>query len=366
MLEEMKVGTRLGVGFGVVVLMLVLSSMLSFTKMTVIDDAIKMVLENRYPKTVTAHEIASSANVIGRAMNDLLLLKNPEQIKSTLARIAAERKLNNPRYESLDKSITSEKGRAILKNLAELRGAYRMSQDRLIELVQQGKREEAIDFQLSTVGNQQNDFLKAVDELVQYQGKLMEAAGDSAVAAYADARFWLMAILAVAVVVALGLGVVVTRSILRQLGGELTYALSAIGRIAAGDLTQQVVNTGAADSLLGAVGGMQVKLADVVRRVDGLSGALSTQAEAVACTSTQLGAASHHQAESTSQSAAAIEELTVSITEVSEVARHTESNSNQTVILAEEGNNLINDIAREIEAVAATVTESSEQIKTLE
>ncbi len=158
----------------------------------------------------------------------------------------------------------------------------------------------------------------------------------------------------------------INSSILRQLGGELNYALSAIGRIAAGDLTQRVANTGAANSLLGAVGGMQDKLADVVRRVDGLSIALASQAEAVACTSSQLGAASHHQAESTAQSAAAIEELTVSITEVSEVARLTERNSSQTVALAEEGNLLINDIAREIEAVAATVTESSEQIKTLE
>lgn len=185
----------------------------------------------------------------------------------------------------------------------------------------------------------------------------------------ATARQQIIAMLLFGLVVLASLSVTSWRingSILRQIGGELTYAVSAISRIAAGDLAHPIKNTGHSTSLLSAVSGMQDKLAEVVQHVDGLSQRLASQAEAVACTSSQLGAASLQQAEATSQSAAAIEQLTVSIGEVAEIALLTESNSGKAVSLSEEGSALINSIAREIELVAQTVTQSSEQIKTLE
>jgi methyl-accepting chemotaxis protein len=159
---------------------------------------------------------------------------------------------------------------------------------------------------------------------------------------------------------------IISSSILHQLGGELTYSVTAIGRIAAGELNHGLIIQGRTSSLLGAVGNMREKLTGVVLRVNSLSQALLIQAETVASTSNQLGAASHSQADATSQSAAAIEELTASITEVSETAKHTETNSCQTVVLAEEGNALIKDIAKEIQAVSHTVTTSSEQIRSLD
>lgn len=185
----------------------------------------------------------------------------------------------------------------------------------------------------------------------------------------ATARQQIIAMLLFGLVVLASLSVTSWRingSILRQIGGELTYAVSAISRIAAGDLAHPIKNSGHSTSLLSAVSGMQDKLAEVVQHVDGLSQRLASQAEAVACTSSQLGAASLQQAEATSQSAAAIEQLTVSIGEVAEIALLTESNSGKAVSLSEEGSALINSIAREIELVAQTVTQSSEQIKTLE
>jgi methyl-accepting chemotaxis protein len=205
---------------------------------------------------------------------------------------------------------------------------------------------------------------QAIDKVVDLTNKGNEVLEKDADAAVHGASIGLSIVLAVALAGGLALALVISGSLI----ATVRQAAEATVRMANGDLCQPVVVQagGELGELLHAVGRMQGKLTEVVRRVDGLSGKLATQAEAVACTSSQLGAASHHQAESTAQSAAAIEELTVSITEVSEVARLTEHNSSQTVSLAEQGNRLINDIAREIEAVAATVTESSEQIKALE
>ncbi len=366
MLEKMSIGTRLGVSFSIVVLLLLLCSLIGIRSMGSVNDDVRAVVDNRYPKTVMANEVIDASNQIIKSLNYMLLIKDGELARKEFEHIQVQRKLIDERLQTLEKTIVRSDGRVILKKIDGARASYREAQEKTLELLGQGQRAEAIEYVMSTTRPRHVDYLQALSELLDYLTQRMAESNQQAAATYMSARNWLFMLMGLAVVLAVSIGIVVTRSILRQLGGELTYAVDTIGRIAAGDLTHPVLSNGGTNSLLGAVAGMQEKLAEVVRRVDSLSDSLSTQAEAVATTSSQLGAASHTQSESTAQSAAAIEELTVSITEVSEVARHTESNSNQTVTLAEEGNHLINDIAREIEAVAATVTESSEQIKTLE
>jgi methyl-accepting chemotaxis protein len=205
---------------------------------------------------------------------------------------------------------------------------------------------------------------QAIDKVVDLANKENEVLEKDADADVHGASIGLGIVLAVAVAGGLGLALLISGTLI----ASIRQAADATVRMADGDLGRPVAVQvgGELGELLAAVGRMQGKLTEVVRRVDGLAKSLSVQAEQVSATSSQLGAASSHQAEATAESAAAIEELTVSITEVSEVAHQTEGNSEQTVRLAEDGNRLINDIAREIEAVAATVTESSEQIKTLE
>ncbi|MCE1172723.1 MAG: methyl-accepting chemotaxis protein, partial [Azovibrio sp.] len=73
----------------------------------------------------------------------------------------------------------------------------------------------------------------------------------------------------------------------------------------------------------------------------------------------------HEQAQSTSATAASIEQMTVSINEVSEIAGQTETNSEETARHAEQGAKLVGDAGDAMGKISSTVAASSEQIQLL-
>ncbi len=158
----------------------------------------------------------------------------------------------------------------------------------------------------------------------------------------------------------------VNRSILRQLGGEPSYASQVVADIAAGDLASRVHCDGAdPDSLLAAMSSMQQKLTQMFKEISNMAATLSGNAEQVATAAREIGLASHNQAQSTAASAASIEQLTVSIGEVSQVVSQTEANSSETAKLAADGARLVKETAEEIDLIAQTVNQSSTQIQAL-
>lgn len=172
------------------------------------------------------------------------------------------------------------------------------------------------------------------------------------------------AMLVAAVLMVIMAIILVSRLVLRPLGGEPGDASDLAARIADGDLTHSI--DAPAGSLLGSLAVMQQKLREVFAEVIGSAGDIARRSESVATSSREIGHAAHSQAESTSASAANIEELTVSISEVSHIAQATEGNSAKVAEISERGVVLVNDAANEISAVRDTVTASAEQIRLLQ
>lgn len=173
-----------------------------------------------------------------------------------------------------------------------------------------------------------------------------------------------LAMLVAAVLMAtLAIGMV-SRLVLRPLGGEPSDAADLAAHIAGGDLTHSI--DAPAGSLLGSLAVMQQKLREVFAEVITSAGDIAGRSESVATSSREIGQAAHSQAESTSASAANIEELTVSISEVSHIAQSTEGNSAKVAEISERGVALVTDAANEISAVRDTVAASSEQIRLLQ
>ena len=89
-------------------------------------------------------------------------------------------------------------------------------------------------------------------------------------------------------------------------------------------------------------------------------------AESISVASGQVAEASHHQANSTSTMAAAIEELTVSITHVSDLARDTEQYSSAAATLATSGEAQVAEATREMTLIAEQATSAAQMIRSLE
>ena len=57
MFDKMKVATRLGLGFGAVVVLLLILSVVCIERLATINDGIKLIMEVRYPQVVLSNDM---------------------------------------------------------------------------------------------------------------------------------------------------------------------------------------------------------------------------------------------------------------------------------------------------------------------
>ena len=191
---------------------------------------------------------------------------------------------------------------------------------------------------------------KKINALMDAEDKIGEDIMNHASKLFVEARNALVLNLAITLIVLTIVGVIgvlVTRDILRQLGGEPAYAAEVMARIAGGDLTVQV-QTKANDhsSMLFATKGMVEKLSGIIGEVRGSADALLNSSEQVSATAQSMSQATSEQAASVEETSASIEQMSASINQNTENAKVTDGMASQAAKQAVQGG----------EAVTQTVT----------
>ena len=154
-------------------------------------------------------------------------------------------------------------------------------------------------------------------------------------------------------------------SVIRQLGGEPQAATAIMQRVASGDLTATQGNA-PAGSLLHALGEMVESLRHLVKEINDNANQLVINAEQIATASDDVAQAAEQQSDATSAMAAAIEELTVSSSHISDSARDTARDTTEAVTLSEQGMERVEKASQAIMKLSDTVADASGRIRALE
>ncbi|NMF91062.1 methyl-accepting chemotaxis protein [Aromatoleum petrolei] len=156
------------------------------------------------------------------------------------------------------------------------------------------------------------------------------------------------------------------RGILRQLGGEPSELQRIAARIAERDLTSHVkVKEDDSRSITYAMDQMQSRLAEVIRRVRDNAHDVTDAVHQAADAGQAIHDAALHQTEVAGSTAAAIEQMAVSIAHVSDNTDEARSNSQRTAEVAQRGEDLARDASEGIAQISDTVTSAAKQIQVL-
>ena len=194
----------------------------------------------------------------------------------------------------------------------------------------------------------------AVDELVAYSATEAEAANRAAQATAAQ-TFWLLSVvIAVAVLLAVVMGLLLSRHVTRQLGGEPDYATAIAQKVAAGDLTVdvQVSND---NSLLASMKSMVERLTQVIGEVRSSADALASASEQVSAASTTLSQNSTEQAASVEETSAAIEQISATVAQNAENAQVTDNMAAKSANEAREGGRTVKETVSAMKDIAEKV-----------
>jgi methyl-accepting chemotaxis protein len=344
MFKNMKIGVRLGLGFSLVVLLLIAIAFIGITRLGNMNENIDNLIGDKYPKTVWANEIRDNVNIIARAMRNMLLFKDAAEIAKQHNRILDVRKNIKERMDKLAETIKSEKGKELLKLLVDARASFVASQDDFLKLVNSGRHDEAVTLILGKLSKEQATYFDAVQNLIDYQNHLMELAGKQAAEDYTAARNLMMLFSAIALLLAAGIAFWVTRSITKP----LIEAVDISNKLAEGDLTAkiEVNSTDETGQLLTAMQNMVGKLTQIISEVRGSADSLASASEEVSATAQSLSQGASEQAASVEETSASVEQMSASINQNTENAKVTDGMATQASKQATEGG----------EAVQQTVT----------
>ncbi len=170
---------------------------------------------------------------------------------------------------------------------------------------------------------------------------------------------------ALQIILYLVIGLIV-RNLLKQLGGEPTYVIEVVKRIAQGNLSQEIIKqSGDQHSLLVATKEMQEGLRNIIGGTLQTADRLVQAAHQLAGTSRNVLKASERQSDAAGSAAASVEEMTVCIGQISGNADDAQTHASGTGDLAQEGATVVYEVIVEMDKISVAVTKSSDLIISL-
>ena len=141
--SDLKISTRLILGFGMLTLLMALMGGIALVKTNVVDGDVVKLVDDEIPKVIALYEIKGELNNIARATRNMVIRVDPAEIKREIAGLEEARKQIADHLQKLSAEVKSDAGKAILARIIENRVSYVAAQGKFIDLVNAGNVDEA-------------------------------------------------------------------------------------------------------------------------------------------------------------------------------------------------------------------------------
>jgi methyl-accepting chemotaxis protein len=151
------------------------------------------------------------------------------------------------------------------------------------------------------------------------------------------------------------INLLITRGLLRQLGGEPAYAASIVEKISAGDLAVEIqLQAGDQSSLLFAMRSMRDHLATIVGNVRSGTDSIATASGQIAAGNMDLSSRTEEQASTLEETAASMEELTSTVKQNADNARQANQLAASASSVAQKGGAVVAQVVDTMNAINAS------------
>ncbi len=324
-LGNMKIGSRLGAGFGIVTLMLVVMAVLGIVGLRSMGNNMDRIVKEGNHKVELARDANGALSDLTEGILTMTSLDDKKIHDKAKAKIVAARAVYKQSLEELEKVDTSQKAKEILQKFQSCVNQGKDANVKIVELLNTGKFKEAAQLNAEKARPATEKGQAALVEMVKYQTEQMNQIYKESIQTQENTRNVLVGIGIFALIFSVFIALLITRSIT----APVSKALTVSNRLAQGDLTMTVeAKTGdEMGQLLTAMGNMVEKLREVVASVNAAAGN-------VASGSRQMSSASQQISEGATEQAASAEEVSSSMEEMSSNIKQNADNAHQTEQIA--------------------------------
>lgn len=356
---NIKVSTRLSIGFGFILLMMSFMTAVALLRFSSISEINDKIIEKDWVKADAANTINVMTRANSRRTMELLITTDKAQVAKIFDRIESNKKTIDHAFETLEDLIYRQEGKDLLARIKSARAKFVASFTKVGSLVKEEKKDEAISLMNIETLPALDALQEPITTLATLQKEIVVASSAEAKRGIDSARVLILSLGGLALFAGISASYFITRTLLKQLGGEPHYATAIAGRIAEGDLTVAIqLKPHDQGSLLFAIKVMRDSLVDIVAQVRAGTDTIAIASAQIASGNLDLSSRTEEQASALEETASSMEELTSTVKQNSENAVQANRLAQSASEIAIKGGDVVSHVVHTM----GSINESSKKI----
>ena len=356
----MKISTRLTAGFGLLILLFVFCTGTAVHALHTARERMDDTVNVKLKKYELAQAMFGNVRDMSVAVRNIALLSDREAMKPELARMQKQKALYQTSRQALAGIMQSDStpaGREAIKRITDAEAPTFEALDQASQIALANRDKEMVAYLINNVRPVQSKLLSALSDMTEIQQHNSQTAVEQSSTSAARATLILILLAVASVIVAAATCVVITRVLMRQLGGEPAQAQALAATIAAGDLTSPVtLRRHDTTSLLASLDSMQANLRGLVTQIKDTSASVALAADEIAQGNTELSSRTEQQAAALQETAASMEQLTATVKSNTAGAQQTAESARSTAQLAHAGGSDVERMSVTMQDISVSAT----------
>ena len=352
--NNLKIGTKLISGFIVVALIATVIGAVGIVKMNKLDDNGSKMYEKITVPIADLADMSTSFQRVRINLRELVETNDKQEKAQILETIKKLRTEITEKSNAFEKTILTDEGRKLFDDFKKSREVYAQVLDKVTVLAEADKDAEAmvlIKGEGKKAAFHEQEMLDKLQDAKVKQGKLTENDNDATAKA---ARSIMISLTVIGVVLAIALGLIITRSITRP----INEAVGVANALAQGDLTISVVSNSKDETgqMMSAISTMVEKLKQVVTDCMSAADNVASGSQELSSTAQQLSQGATEQAASAEEISSSMEEMTSSIRQNSDNSSQTEKIAMKSAADAKEGGKAVTETVSAMKEIATKIS----------
>ncbi|WP_236032471.1 methyl-accepting chemotaxis protein [Pseudomonas schmalbachii] len=353
---NLRLGAKLTITFLLVALVSVVVGTFGISNIKKVDGMMTSMFADRLVPIRDLGKVQAETIQFARRLYVAAVVNDPAEIAKLVEENRASEQVADATFDTYRHTFLIDAEKQLIEKYDLQMPAYKASARKAMDLLQQGQQDEAVQVLREETRPLFSQVMETMDGLIRTNDETARKVNSESTEITHNIVTFMIGLMIVGFVLALALGLLVTRMIMRQVGGEPVEAMDALQRVAAGDLTMDLrIRSGDQTSMLYSLQQMVSKLRVIMGDVRMTADSLASASEQVAASAQALSQNASEQAANVEETSASVEEIAATVAQNSENARVTDSMASQSSKDAEEGGAAVREMVNAMRQIAGKI-----------
>ncbi len=363
-LNSIKIGHRIAFGFSALISLMVVTVVVNAQRLEALDTDSKALLSLQRRAQNAQDWVGLVRLNASRALATAISNGNPALTAYNTPRMAATSEKISELQKQLTESVDSDNGKALLAATGEKRKVYVAIRADVMAKIKAGDTAAAqalIDQQMIAAASA---YETSIEALARFQEQRVQLGMEKLSHDVTQAQWLQAGILGSGLLLAVGLVLVITRSVTQP----LARTVEATKRIATGDLSEPVIVEGSDEmaAMQRALLDMQESLRSLVSDLQSGSESIGTASAQIATGNLDLSQRTEHTASNLQQAASSLGELTGTVSQTAESARTANQLAEAAKKSAARGGHVVAQVVTTMQAINSSSHKIADIISTID